>query len=467
MTGAGTGRVPDAAPNGDDIYALPVGENYLVYAPLRNVCALVNGSARRRLAQHLKGHPSSRSGQDALHALIQALDTPPLYPEPSATAFDPPFLGILPTRACNLACVYCHFGARYDSGARLDLRQATAAVDWMADQAYRLRRRHLNIHFFGGEPFVAGEVVDVVVHRARAMAAKHGLIPHFEAATNGVFGEARAQFVGDYFDTVVLSLDGFQRFHDCQRPMPDGRSSFEAVEKTALRLSQAPADLCLRICVTSENLSSLEDIVTWACTTFRPSIVNIETLKATPEAGDAGLYPPDPFEFAARCVRACRQIESHGVQAVYAAADISSVRETFCPVGRDTVILSPDGRLSSCYLLEAEWRAKGLDLNIGTQDQQGAIRIDPGVVADLRHLVTDKPRCRACFCRWTCAGGCHVSETYPGCDPHYSDFCIQTRLITLCFLLRQLGLLEEVDKLLSDPDAMHGLANRGEDTLAS
>jgi uncharacterized protein len=452
-----------AAP--DDIYALPIGRHHLVYAPLHCAMALVNPTALEVVKRWRMGVavPGPRCAD--MDDLIRRLDGPPSQPAGRSGDFDPIFLGIIPTRACNLACRYCNFGARQASDANLDIGQACAAVEWMARQAVRRGRTHLDIHFFGGEPFMAGDVIDAVVHRARAIAAEQNLMPRFEVATNGVFNESRAGFVGDYFDTVVLSCDGFQSWHDRQRPMAGGAGSFEKVQQTAARLSRSTADLCLRICVTRENLDQLEPFTHWFAQTYGPAIINIETLKPTANGRANGLSPPDPFEFAVHCVKACRSIEALGIEAIYAAADITAVKQTFCPVGNDAAILSPDGRISSCYLLERQWQARGLDMNIGRQANGGAIAIDPEAVNRLRNLVTQKPRCRHCFCRWTCAGGCHVSETCPGGPENYTDFCVQTRIVTACFLLDRLGLPDATDNLLADKNAMHRLAFQKDDTL--
>jgi uncharacterized protein len=450
-----------------DIYALPIGRHHLVYAPLHCAMALVNATALDVVRRWRRGAALPESQAAQMDHLIQRLDAPPCYPAGRSGDFDPIFLGIIPTRACNLACRYCNFGAHQASGASLDIGQACAAVDWMARQAVSRGRPHLDIHFFGGEPFVADDVIEAVVHRARAIAAQKDLIPRFEVATNGVFNGSKAAFVGDYFDTVVLSWDGFQPMHDRQRPMAGGAGSFDKVQKTAERLSRSATDLCLRICVTRENLDQLEPFTHWFGRTYRPAIINIETLKPTGNGRDNGLCPPDPFEFAIRCVKACRSIEALGIEAIYAAADIASLKQTFCPVGNDAAILSPDGRISSCYLLEAQWQERGLDMNIGRQTSGQGITIDPEAVNRLRNLVTHKPRCRSCFCRWTCAGGCHVSETYPDCRERRTDFCVQTRIVTACFLLQRLELSDVADNLLADENAMHRLAFQKDDGLES
>ena len=69
-------------------------------------------------------------------------------------------------------------------------------------------------------------------------------------------------------------------------------------------------------------------------------------------------------------------------------------------------------------------------------------------------------------CRWSCAGGCHVNQTYPGAAEAYNRFCVQTRIVTACLLLRSMGLESTVDELLADPEAMRRLADQPWDGLS-
>jgi hypothetical protein len=91
--------------------------------------------------------------------------------------------------------------------------------------------------------------------------------------------------------------------------------------------------------------------------------------------------------------------------------------------------------------------------------------IDRDALTRARLLPMAKPRCERCFCQWTCAGGCHVNQTYPGATNHYTDFCIQTRLVTACLLLRDVGRDDLVDELLADRAAMEQLASHGWDPI--
>ena len=431
------------------VFAVPVFDKWLVYAPLNRVAALVNRAALTEFPEELRA------------ALEEA---PGAEPRPRDGPVSPQFLGLVPTRACNLSCVYCGFGATSCAG-QMDLRLAAAGVDWMAEHAARSGRRTLDVHFFGGEPFAAPDVVDVAVHRTRAAAAGRGLLPRLEVATNGVYSEERARFVGDYFDAVVLSFDGFRSVHDRHRPAAGDRGSFDQVASTARVLAASPAEVCFRICVAEDNVEQLAETVDWFCEEFRPYSIDFETLQPTPESEQAGLRPPDPYRFAAHFLSARRVACEHGVEPVYAAAVTEEPRLTFCPVGNDTLILNPDGRVSACYLLERDWQARGLDLNLGRLAEDGDMELPGEDVERARQLVADKPRCRDCFCRWSCAGGCHVNHSFPGCSRAYDDFCIQTRLITACSLLDGLGFASLGDDLVADRAEMQRLALRPSDRL--
>jgi uncharacterized protein len=340
---------------------------------------------------------------------------------------------------------------------------AVTAVDWMADRLEELGRREFQVQFFGGEPFVAPDLVDIVVHRVRYQSAVRGLVPWIEASTNGVFSDARCQFVGDYFDSVVLSMDGPPVFHDRNRPTASGGPTSDRVQRTAMKLGDMPTQLCIRACVTEDSVSELEAITGWMIDSFGPSVVNFEPLTPCGPHRPTDLRPPDPFEFARHFIGAHRVAGSHGVEATFSAAAIDRNRVSCCPLGTDALIVSPDGRVSTCYLLAEDWRARGLDLQIGRVSRDGSVHIDNHARDRVRKYTMEKPRCARCFCKWSCSGGCRVNETYPGCSQEYTDFCVQTRLITACLVLRDLGCEEMIDDLLGDREAAERLARESAD----
>lgn len=438
------------------VYGLPVADRWLVYAPLHDVIALANRPV-------LRAWQSGELSRD--EPLARALSRPVwAAPGPPAGEPCPAFLGLLPTRACNLACAYCDFGAPGASTARMPLAVATAAVDWMAARAEAAGRSEFHVLFFGGEPFEAPEVVEVAVHRARSQAARRGLVPRIGASTNGCFDAAMACFVGDHFDAIALSLDGPPDVHDRHRPAVGGGPSFAAVAETARRLADTNVELCLRACVTADSVARLPEIATWMVDEFRPAAISFEGLSPGRRSARAGLRAPDPYTFAVRALEAQQRAEERGVRVVYAAASGLSPRYSFCPVGTDAVIVSPDGRASACYLPAGAWRRRGLDLDFGRVAADG-VRLDSTAVERARALPAANPGCADCFCRFTCAGGCHVRPGRHAAGDAYGPFCVQTRLVTAGLLLRDLGEHELLTAWLADAAALRRLALQSRDTL--
>jgi uncharacterized protein len=444
------------------VYAVPVLDRWLVHAPLHSLTALVNAQALRALRA---------TGREelplAVAELAAELARPPRpEPRPAEGPPRPDFLGLIPTRTCNLSCVYCAFGAPSAPPESMPVKTAVAAVDWMADRALEAGRSTLDVHFFGGEAFCEPDVVDVSVHRARARGAELGLTPRFEVSTNGCLDDARCRFVADHFYWVVLSIDGPPDLQDAHRPFRSGAGSYERAAQTARVLSRSRVGLSLRVTVTRSSTGRLPEITSWLCGELRPDSIVFEPLRPTPESVAAGLLPPDPWSFVPACLEAFRVARGLGVEPVFSAASIGELRHSFCPVGRDTAIVAPDGRIAACYMQESDWRAYGLDLTFGRISAEGEVTISQPALERMRALPRHGARCTHCLARWHCAGGCHVSPAAAERSRPESGFCVAARLITVCELLVHLGQAEEARRLLQDRAALAGLALRGSDRIA-
>jgi uncharacterized protein len=436
----------------EGIFVLPILDQYLVYAPLGDFAALVDLAALDRIRD---GVARGRvTGSSQLDGVIEALSLTGPMPMPRQGAFEPPFLGLLPTRDCNLACEYCGFLPEDEAGRIMELGLARAAISWYLGLVEASGASTAEIHFFGGEPFFAPEVVDFAVHYARTKAAELGCGVRFEVTTNGAYDESRCRWVADTMDSVILSLDGPRAIHDRNRHRKDGRSSFAAVTRSAKILSEGSAEFSIRICVTADTVTELPEIAAWLCEEFRAAYVCFEPVQPTHGAMEASLDPPDPWIFARSFVQAATVLEAHGVEAVYAAADIRGKRVSFCPVGQDVAIVSPDGMISSCYLLEQDWEAQGLDLRLG-QFVNGQAILDYRAVEAVRSLnVDNKLFCSTCFCRWHCCGGCHVNHQLPPTSGSYTALCIQTRILTLRSILMAMGRRDLMSALFESPQAL-------------
>jgi uncharacterized protein len=448
----------------DNIFVLPILDESLVYAPLHGFAALVDDIAARRIRDSLVS--ARNKFPEHLREIIRILKSSGLPPpSPKEGNLAPAFLGLIPTRGCNLACEYCGFLTDKEADDVMDLALVRDAIAWYLELANQSGVQTAEIHFFGGEPFCAERVVDFAFHWAWLKAQQLGCSVRFEIATNGTFDPGRCQWAADSLDSIVLSLDGLSGVQDRYRHRRDGRGSFEAVVRSARLLSRGSADLSFRVCVTSETVGQMPDVAAWLCQEFCPVAISFEPVQPSPQSQAAGLFPPDPWAFAQGFIKAAWVLETYGVEPVYAAADLYARRVSFCPVGQDVPIVSPDGTIAACYLLKQEWEAKGLDLQLG-RVENGSVFLDQDAVAAARRLnVREKEACVHCFCKWHCAGGCHVNHDLSSQPGDYDRLCIQTRIITLRNILRAMKRDDLTHHLLKSPKALERTVWQDSDAL--
>lgn len=439
------------------LHVLPVRGRWLLYNGATGASALVNTAAVREL--------SAGAAPGALGLADLESPEPPEKRAPNG-AYAPRFLGLITTRTCNLDCGYCGFRAGLAGGQCMEPRLVAAAIDWFSSLCRDSGRPELSVHFFGGEPFMARDAVEVAVHRTRAVAVENGQRPRLEAATNGCYGEAMAQFIGDYFDVVALSLDGPPEVHNRHRPRPGGLPSYDSAAATAGILSESNCELIVRVCVSQLNAGRMAETVAWFCEHFQPSAIHFEPLQATPESAAAGLLAPFSDQFAVGFVAAMQEGRRRGVGVGFSGSALER-RGGFCPAANDGAIVSPDGRVSGCYLLEEEWRAQGLDLNTGHADPSGLVRIDAHSVARVRETSRLPTLCEDCFCRDSCAGGCLVHHSHGGNLQERDSFCAATRMITAALLLEDLGAGELGREMLLDAPCRARIAAQASDRLGN
>jgi uncharacterized protein len=446
------------------IFCIPIKNKYLVHAPLHNLTALVNHQALSQIRSGLKtGTKSAAPLQSILERLrTQVIPTPTPRTGPVQT---PLFLGIIPTRGCNMACHYCDFAAPKRNSPIMSLDTARQAIDAYFKLLCESGEHHAEVHFFGGEPFFAEKVIHFAVEYARWCAEQHDSCIRFEATSNGLYNANRCQWIADNFDTIVLSLDGPPDIQDCHRPGANGRSTANIIIRNAKIFSDGSVELVIRICVTSETVRRLPEIANWITQEFRPSTVCMETLSLSHNAEIVNFTPPDPWVFARNFDIASRILEEAGIEIIISTADTSNLRLSFCPVGKDALIVSPDGTINACYLLEKDWVNRGLDMRLG-QVNGNQFTLSNDAVKRVRQLTVDqRSLCANCLCRFYCAGGCHINHETALPAGHYDHLCIQTRAITIARLLRGMGQHSLANEWLNNLDDLEKSVLQANDRL--
>ena len=433
----------------NEVWCVPLAEDLaLIYAPFHGALTLVNAAMAGAVSRCLEYEAEPVPG-DAVW--INDLRRAGNRPDRHRGDPDPLFLGLVPTRGCMMRCAYCDFTAlQAHPVMSFDLIRWT--IDGYAEMLRGKDAAEWNVHFFGGEPFAAFKEVVFAVNYARRKAAEAGMPIRFEVTTNGYYAEEKARWIAENIDTVVLSLDGFPGSQNRQRPGPRGRDSFPTVCRSADIFSRGSCELIIRSCISAENVKEIPAWAAFLAERWEPSSVCLEPMIESAMSRKNGLTPPDPFVFAKQWAAAQRILMGKQIPLVYSSGDISECRNSLCPLGRDALIVDPEGRIGSCWQLAENRRTGGSGWYFGHVGS-GKICIDQMLLEELRaDSEENRENCRGCFCYAHCAGGCLLNKNHDG------DFCRLTRVLTLRQLLEQLEYGDLADGLLMNETYQRWLA---------
>lgn len=134
------------------------------------------------------------------------------------------------THRCNLRCSYCYAGRQTDQlAADIKPDWAAAAIDFLFEQSQDVPEMHLNL--WGGEPFLAMDLVEHVSALARAKERSTGRKVTINAATNvTVLDSSARRLIREYDLGISLSLDGGPDAHT-DRVLASGQSAWPLIER--------------------------------------------------------------------------------------------------------------------------------------------------------------------------------------------------------------------------------------------
>lgn len=418
----------------EDFFILPVLDQYLFYAPFYRFAKIIH----KEQVEKLSSGPSQLSLQQVFEILpeIKQYKKVKIH-TPQGELTSPLFLGLITTRGCNMACCYCDFPAPKITSSVMSMELARKSVDRYLLILSKNGLKRGQIEFFGGEPFFNNRISEFVLSYARNKSSEKGIDLQFKVTTNGVMQREKCEWVADNFDTVVLSLDGPANWQNKNRPLINGEESYKIAHSSAKILSSGSSDLIIRSCITRESVEHMTDIADWIVQEFDIDEICFEALSPSEMSSKNLIEPPDPYRFAMNFIKAKVLLEKSHIDLVTSGTNLDELQYSFCPVGKDAMIVSPEGRINACYLPEEEWLKRGFNLTIGQFNENPPIySINP------KHLILARsfnalhsPLCRKCFAQYHCAGGCHVHHSDIIKSSSHDRLCIQTRLIVMADLL--------------------------------
>ena len=310
---------------------------------------------------------------------------------------------------CNLACRYCFAGEGEYHGKRalMSFEVGKKALDFLV--ANSRNRVNLEVDFFGGEPLMNWDVVKRLVEYGRSLEQPNNKRFRFTLTTNGVLlNDEILEFANREMSNIVLSIDGRKEIHDRMRPFRGGQGSYDLIVPKFRRVAESRGQMnyYVRGTFTHNNLDFSQDVLHLADLGFQQ--ISVEPVVAGPEADyaireeDLPKLKEEYDRLAAEMLK--RRREGKGFHFFHFMIDLEggpcvAKRLSGCGSGTEYLAVTPWGDLYPCHQFVGN--EKFLMGNV----EEGILRED---IRDQFKCcnVYAKEKCRDCFARFYCSGGC-------------------------------------------------------------
>lgn len=314
---------------------------------------------------------------------------------------------------CNLACRYCFAeeGEYHGRRAMMSYEVGKQALDFLI--ANSGRRKNLEVDFFGGEPLMNWKVVKDLVAYGRSQEKIHNKHFRFTLTTNGVLlNDKIMEFANKEMDNVVLSIDGRREVHDFMRPFRKGAGSYDLVVPKFRKFadSRGQKKYYARGTFTRHNLDFSRDVLHLADLGFEQ--ISVEPVVAD-EKEEYALQWEDVPKICEEYDKLAKEIikrekEGRGFNFFHFMIDLTGgpcvyKRLSGCGSGTEYLAVTPWGDLYPCHQFVGE--EKFLMGNVWNGVQKPEIRH-----AFKKCNVYAKEKCRECFARFYCSGGCAANS---------------------------------------------------------
>jgi len=314
---------------------------------------------------------------------------------------------------CNLACKYCFAeeGEYHGGRALMSYEVGKKALDFLI--ANSGNRVNLEVDFFGGEPLMNFDVVKDLVAYGRSKEKEFNKKFRFTLTTNGMLlTDEVMEFANKEMANVVLSIDGRKEVHDFMRPTRNGKGSYDLIIDKFKKMAEMrnQTNYYVRGTFTHYNLDFSKDVLHLADMGFKQ--ISAEPVVA-PDDMDYAIREedlPKLFEeydaLAREMVK--REKEGNGFNFFHFMIDMTGgpclyKRLSGCGSGTEYLAVTPWGDLYPCHQFVGmeQFKLGNVDTGIEKTD----------IVDEFKLCnVYAKDKCKDCFARFYCSGGCAANS---------------------------------------------------------
>lgn len=316
---------------------------------------------------------------------------------------------------CNLRCKYCFADEGEYKGCRkpMSAEVGKKAIDFVIKKSGK--RKNIEVDLFGGEPIMVFNTIKEIVEYAKEQEKIHNKNIRFTMTTNAtLLNDEIMEYIDKNMGNIILSIDGRKEVNDKVRIRVDGSGSFDRILpniKKMVSMRDASKQYYVRGTFTRNNTDFFEDVMALAKEGFRE--ISIEPV-VLPDEHELSLRREDlPIIFEQydklyhEMVRRQNEgkdpfkfyhfnIDLNGGPCVYK-------RISGCGAGHEYVAVTPDGEIYPCHQFVGN-----KDFLMGNIYDE-AINEEISTTFRKAHIY-NKPKCKNCWARFYCSGGCQANN---------------------------------------------------------
>ena len=316
---------------------------------------------------------------------------------------------------CNLRCKYCFAdeGEYHGHKGVMSVETAKKAIDYVIKRSGP--RKNIEIDLFGGEPTLIMDTIKEIIQYARDNEAKWNKNIRFTMTTNAtLLNDEMMEFMDKEMGNIILSLDGRKEVNDKVRIKVDGSGSYDDILpniKKMISKRTKGKTYYVRGTFTRDNVDFYEDVVSMLNEGFREISIEPVVLEDGHPLAIREEDIPEIFdnydklynEMARRKREGKDEFTFYHFNIDLQGGPCVYKRLSGCGSGFEYVAITPQGDVYPCHQF------------VGKEEYKLGSVFDDTYDAELgkkfkKAHIYNKPKCRECWARFYCSGGCQANN---------------------------------------------------------
>lgn len=316
---------------------------------------------------------------------------------------------------CNLRCKYCFADEGEYKGCRkpMSAEVGKRAIDYVLENSGNIK--NIEVDLFGGEPLMVFDTIKEIVNYAKEKDKLYNKNIRFTMTTNAtLLNDEIIDYIDKNMGNIILSIDGRKEVNDNVRIRVDGSGCYDRILPNIKKMvdrRDPSKQYYARGTFTRENTDFFEDVMALANEGF--SEISIEPV-VLPDSHNLSIRREDlpkiyeqydmlykemlrraenndnPFKFYHF------NIDLNGGPCVYK-------RIAGCGAGHEYVAITPDGDIYPCHQFVGNEEFLLGNINSGIKNKN--------LSKDFKNAhIYNKPKCKECWARFYCSGGCQANN---------------------------------------------------------